>query len=83
MMKTRREKNSTCRLTRGSLAKTSNLIRSLRDDEQGKAQKTRDRKWLRTHDESEWSLNTSRMLRFGALFPELAGRSLRRMFPLW
>ena len=33
-------------------------------------------------DESEWSLNTSLMLRFGALFPELAGRSLRRMFPL-
>ena len=24
------------------------------------------------YDESEWSLNTSRMLRFGALFPELA-----------
>ena len=41
-----------------------------------------ERKWLRTHGESEWSLNTSRMLRFGALFPELAGRSLRRMFPL-
>ena len=37
-----------------------------------------ERKWLRNQDESECSL----MLRFGALFPELAGRSLRRMFPL-
>ena len=41
-----------------------------------------ERRWLRNQDESEWSLNTSLMLRFGALFPELAGRSLRRMFPL-
>ena len=30
-----------------------------------------ERKWLRDQDESEWSLNTSLMLRFGALFPEL------------
>ena len=51
------------------------LIRSLRDDELGKAQKTRERKWLRTHDESEWLLNTKLMFRFGALFPELAVRS--------
>ena len=41
-----------------------------------------ERKWLRNQDESEWSLNTSLMLRFGALFRELAGRSLRRVFPL-
>ena len=60
----------------------SKLIRSLRDDEQGKTWEP-ERKWLRNQDESEWSLNTSLMLRFGALFPELAGRSLRRMFPLW
>ena len=53
-MKTRHEKNWT-----SSLAKTSNLIRSLRDDEQGKAQISPGNfKWLRTHDESEWSLNT-------------------------
>ena len=41
-----------------------------------------ERKWLRNQDESEWSLNTSLMLRFGSLFPDLAGRSLRRIFPL-
>ena len=43
------------RLTCGNLAKTRELIKSLRDDETG----TRERKWLRTHDESEWSLNIS------------------------
>ena len=41
-----------------------------------------ERNWLRNQDESEWSLNTSLMLRFGGLFPELAGSSLRLMFPL-
>ena len=44
--------------------------------------RNQERKWLRNQDESEWSLNTSLMLRFGALFPEFAGHSLRRMFPL-
>ena len=46
------------RLACGSLAKTSELIRSLRDDEQGN-HRNRERKWLRVHDESEWSLITS------------------------
>ena len=41
-----------------------------------------ERKWFHNQDESEWSLNTSLMSRFGALFPELAGRSLRWMFTL-
>ena len=35
----------------------SKLIRSLRDDEQGKTWEP-ERKWLRNQDESEWSLNT-------------------------
>ena len=38
------------------VAKTSELIRSLRDDEKVKSQKPGMRKWLRVHDESEWSL---------------------------
>ena len=46
------------------LAKTSELIRSLRDDEQVKTQEPGMRKWLRVHDESEWSLITSLMCRF-------------------
>ena len=46
-------------LTCGSLAKTSELIRSLRDDEQIKSREPGMRKWLRVHDESEWSLITS------------------------
>ena len=29
-----------------------------------------ERKWLHNQDESEWPLNTSLMLRLGALFPE-------------
>ena len=41
-----------------------------------------ERKWLRNQEESEWSLNTSLMLRFGALFPELAGRSLEANIPV-
>ena len=45
----------------------SKLIRSLRDDEQGKTWEP-ERMWLRNQDESKWSLNTSLMLRFGALF---------------
>ena len=47
------------RLTCGSLAKTSELIWSLHDDEQVKSQEPGMRKWLRVHDESEWSLITS------------------------
>ena len=43
---------------------------------------TKKRKWLRTHDESEWSLKTSLMLRFWSPYPELTGRSLRRMWIL-
>ena len=38
--------------------------------------------WSYSYDESEWSLTTSRMLRFGALFAAFVGRSVRRMFPL-
>ena len=34
------------------------------------------------YDESEWSLITSLIWRFWVPYPELAGRSLRRMFPL-
>ena len=41
-------------------ARTRELIRSLRDDEQVQS-RTKKRKWLRTHDESEWSLNNSLM----------------------
>ena len=51
------------RLTCGSLAKTSKLIRSLRDDEQVKSQEPWMRKWLRVHDESERSLITLLILR--------------------
>ena len=40
----------------GSLAKTSEIIKSLRDDEQVKSREPGMRKWLRVHDESEWSL---------------------------
>ena len=46
------------------LAKTSELIRSLRDDEKVKSQEPGMRKWLRVHDESEWSLITSLICRF-------------------
>ena len=52
------------RLNCGSLAKTSELIRSLRDDEQVKSQEPGMRKWLRVQDESEWSLITSLIFRF-------------------
>ena len=52
------------RLTAGSLAKTSELISPLRDDEQVKSQEPGMRKWLRVHDESEWSLITSLIFRF-------------------
>ena len=52
------------RLTCVDLAKTSELIRSLRDDEQVKSQEPGMRKWLRPHDESEWSLNNSLIFRF-------------------
>ena len=38
--------------------RTRELIGSLRDDEQVQT-RTRKRQWLRTHDESEWSLNNS------------------------
>ena len=44
-------------------AKTSELIRSLRDDEQVKSQELGMRKWLRVHDESERSLITSLICR--------------------
>ena len=52
------------RLTCGSLAKTSELIRSLRDDEQVTSREPGMRKWFRVHDESEWSLKTSLIFRF-------------------
>ena len=39
----------------------SKLIRSLRDDEQVKSREPGMCKWLRVHDESEWSLKTSLM----------------------
>ena len=51
-------------LTCESLAKTSELIRSLRDDEQVKSQEPGMRKWLRVQDESEWSPITSLIFRF-------------------
>ena len=43
---------------------TSELIRSLRDDQQVKSQEPGMRKWMRVHDESDWSLITSLMFRF-------------------
>ena len=46
------------------LAKTSELIRSLRDEEKVKSQEPGMRKWLRVHDESGWSLITSLICRF-------------------
>ena len=52
------------RLTRGSLANMSELIRSLRDDEHVKSREAGMRKWLRVHDESEWSLKTSLIFLF-------------------
>ena len=60
----------------------SKLIRSLRHYEQGKSWEPGSASGCANQDESEWSLNTTLMPRFEALFPELAGRSLRRMFPL-
>ena len=68
---TQRVDETEIRLTCGSLAMTSELIRSLRDDEQVKSQEPRMCKWLRVHDKSEWSP-----------YEEPAGGSLRRMFPL-
>ena len=61
------------------LAKASKLIRSLRDDEQGKSQEPGMSKWLRVHDEGEWSLMTSLICRFWAPYEQSAGRSLREM----
>ena len=49
-------------LTCGSQAKTSELIRSLRDDEQVKSQEPESANGCVL--ESEWSLKTSLMLRF-------------------
>ena len=48
------------------LSKTAKLIRSLRDDERVMSQETRMCKWLRVHDESEWSLIISLILLFCA-----------------
>ena len=45
------------------LSMTAKLIRSLRDD-RVISQETRMCKWLRVHDESEWSLMTSLIPRF-------------------
>ena len=47
----------------------------------GKVTGTGERKWLRVHDESEWSLTTSLMFRFWVPNDEPVGRSLRRTFP--
>ena len=74
-MKDTREDETEIRLTYGGLAKSSKLIRSLRDDEPLNTQEPGMRKWLRVHDESEWSLSISLMFRFW-------GRSFKRMFPL-
>ena len=60
------------------LSKTAKLIRSLRDDERVMSQKTGTCKWLRVHDESEWSLMTSLIRRFWFPFEQAAGRSLRK-----
>ena len=74
-MKDTREDGTEISLTYGRLAKSSKLIKSVRDDEPWNTQEPGMRKWLRVHDESEWSLSISLMFRFGR-------RSFKRMFPL-
>ena len=41
-----------------------------------------ERKWLRNQDESEWSLNTSLMLRFGANIPVVVSLMVSLVTPL-
>ena len=54
------------------LAKTSKLIRSLRDDEKVKSEEPGMCRCLRVHDESAWSLISSLICRFGAPYEESA-----------
>ena len=70
------------RLTCGSLAKTFELIRSLRDDEQVKSQEPGMRKWLRVTMRANGRSKTSLIFRFRVPNEEPASRSLKRMFPL-
>ena len=63
-MKDTREGETEISLPYGSLAKSSKLIRSLRDDEPLNSQEPGMRKWLRVHDDCEWSLTISLMFRF-------------------
>ena len=62
-MKDTQEYETEISLTYGSLAKSSKLIRSLRDDEPLNSQEPGMPKWLRVHDDFEWSLDISLMLR--------------------
>ena len=65
------------------VSKTAKLIRSLRDDVRVMSQETGTCKWLRAHDESEWSLMTSLIRRFWFPYEQAAGRSLREMCRSW
>ena len=60
----------------------SKLIKSLRDDEQGKSWEPGAQVLAQSRRERVVAQHFAD-LRFRDLFPELAGRSLRRMFPLW
>ena len=51
-------------LSCGSLMRSSELIKSLCDDEHVKSREPGMHKWWRIQDESEWSLKTSLILRF-------------------
>ena len=61
---------------------TSNLIRSLREEEQGKSREPGAQVVAQSRRERVVAQNFAD-LTFGDLVPELAGRSLRRMLPLW
>ena len=67
-MKDTREAETEISLTYGSLAKSSKLIRSLRDDEPLNPQEPGMRKWLRVHDECEWSLTIFTNIPFWGMF---------------
>ena len=73
-MKDTREDETEISLTYGSLAKSSKLNRSLRDDEALNSQEPRMPNWLRVYDDCEWSLSISLMFRFW--------HSFIRMLPL-
>ena len=61
-MKDTRVDETEISLTYVSPAKSSKLIRSLRDDVPLNSQEPGMRKWLLVHDDCEWSLSISLML---------------------